>query len=147
MEKLNKCDVCGLVFEIPKEYCTEEEIFDGCPDVKCQGTYEEVIKCDSCNEWKPLDEIYKGICCECAEGKYTDRLGLDFIDKHQDYYLEERGIIKVEKEEKESLVEDLRKVFLERVDMDGDWNHKLEHLKEYVLDDMDEWIEFLKEEI
>lgn len=142
-----KCDTCGLIFETPKEYCTEEQIFAGCPDIQCQGTYTDVFKCSLCDEWKSHDEIHKDICYECAEKEYTDRLGLKYIEKYRDFYLDAYGVEKVDKDLKDALLDVLEKAYKESIDMDTDWNRKLARIKEYCLEFMDVWIEFLKEEV
>ncbi|GEM_PF-1638292 len=151
-----KCDECNAIFETPKEYCTEEQIFAGCPDTQCKGTYTDVFKCSLCDEWKSHDEIHKNLCYDCAEKEYTDRLGLKFIsEKHRDFFLEEYGILDpkngVDKDLKSNLVEVLEKDFVSLIDMETDWNHKLEVVKEYIFDSRndctDKWVEFLQEEI
>ncbi len=144
---MHKCDNCGKIFETPKEYCTEEQIFAGCPDTQCRGTYTDVFKCSLCDEWKPHDEIHKDICYECAEKEYTDRLGLKYIDKYKDFYLDAYGVEKVDKDLKSDLIDVLEKAYKESIDMDNDWNHKLARVKEYCLEFTDEWIKFLREEI
>lgn len=140
-----KCDDCGLVFEIPKEYVEPEQIYEGCPN--CRGTFTQAFKCRICDEWKPHYRIVDDICCDCARKAYTHRLGLKFVDSHKDFYLWRFSIAGFDRDLKSDLVEILENDFLSKIDMDTDWNHELKDLKEYCLDDMETWIEFLKEEI
>jgi len=140
---LYKCYHCNANFDRKDNTELKQDLCPGCGSTD----YVDAFKCEICGRYHFPSEIYKGICYECAEKEYTDRRGLEFIDKHKDFYLDHRGIFGIEKEEKDGVIEDLREKFLERIDMDDDQNHQLEHLKNYILEDMDVWIEFLREEI
>ena len=140
-----RCDECNKDFEELKALKDDAGVYYVSPC--CKEGYEEVYKCSLCGDYHYAEDIYKNICYKCAEKEYTNRLGLKFIDKHKDFYLEHRGIYEIDKEEKDGVIEDLKEKYLERIDMDNDWNHQLEHLKYYVLEDIDVWIEFLKEEL
>lgn len=153
-----KCLDCGRVFETPKEYVEEEQIYAGCPDRECRGAYVQAFKCILCEDWKEYDQIYYNICEECARMAYTPRLGLKYVDEFEptlkpldsydrSFYLWEYGIDKVDRDYKKRLIKILQNDFITKVDMDTDWNHELKDLKEYCLNDMDTWIDFLKEEI
>ena len=143
---MNRCMDCECIFNKVEVIKTSLGDMSVCP--ACGSTdYEEAFKCSICGSYKFGEDICKDICYKCARAEYTDRRGLEFIDKHKEFYLEHRGIYRVNREEKDGLIEDLRELYLSRVDMDSDWNKQLEHLKEYALGDMDSWIEFLGEEI
>jgi hypothetical protein len=142
-----KCLDCGQLFETPKEYIEEEKIYEGCPDRECRGAYLKAFKCSYCEDYKLYDEIYGDMCIECAEKEYTDRLGLKYLDSHKESYLDFYGVEQVDRDLKANLIEVLEKDYQSKIDMDTDWNHKLKDLKEYILNDMDEWVKFLKEEI
>jgi len=138
--------ICECIFnkvEVIKEDTGDINVCPACQSLD----YEEAFKCSICGSYKFGEDICKDICYKCARAEYTDRRGLKFIDNHKEFYLAHRGICEVEKEEKDSLIEDLRKLYLDRVDMDNDCNKQLKHLKEYVFEDIDSWIEFLREEI
>jgi hypothetical protein len=122
------------------------ELLNVCPGCNSTG-YEEAYKCDLCERYYFEEQIHNNICYKCAEKEYTDRLGLKWLDKHKEYFLEIWGIGNVDKELESDLIEVLEKDFLSKVDLDGDSNKQLEHLKNYILDDMENWIEFLREEI
>lgn len=106
----------------------------------------KLFKCKVCNKTKRAIDIYKNICYGCAENLYTNRLGLRYIEKHPEFYLHFYGIEKVDNVKKVELLEILEKEFLDKVDLEDDWNSQLAVLKEYVLEDIDEWIGFLDEE-
>jgi len=137
-----KCYHCNVNFD----HKDNTELKQGlCPG--CGGTnYINAFKCSICGKYHFPEETYKGICYKCAEAKYTNRLGLRWLDKHKEYFLNLWGIEKVDKDLKDDLIEVLEKDFLSKVDLDTDWNKQLSHLKNYILEDMDVWIEFLKEE-
>lgn len=143
---MHRCNECGTVFRHTKQYPEDTgEIFNVCP--QCRSTdYDIVFKCKICGEYFTADDIYKDICYECAEKEYTDRLGLRFIEKQKDFYLEYYGVEKVDKDLKSNLIEVLEKDFTSKVDMESDWNKQLKAVKEYCLDDIDIWFLFLGEE-
>ncbi len=143
---MHRCNECGTVFRHTKQYSEDTgEIFNVCPE--CNSTNHEIVfKCKICGEYINADDIYKDICYECAEKEYTDRLGLRFIEKQKDFYLEYYGVEKVDKDLKSNLIEVLERDFTSKVDMESDWNKQLKAVKEYCLDDMDIWILFLGEE-
>jgi DNA-directed RNA polymerase subunit RPC12/RpoP len=142
-----RCEECGRIFNKPVEIQEEHgEVFVVCPT--CLSTdYCNVFKCSLCDRYITYDEIHKDICYECATKEYADRLGLKFIEVNKDFYLDFYGVEKVDKDLKSNLIEILEKDFLSKVDMDTDWNKQLKSVKEYCLEDIDDWIEFLKEEI
>jgi len=127
---------------------TEEhgEKFNVCPE--CLTTaYDTVYKCRLCEEWIYSQNIRKDLCYDCAEKEYTDRLGLRFVEKYRDFYLDFYGVEKVDKDLKADLIEILEKEFLSKIDMDTDYNKYLARVKEYITDGyMDEWVDFLIEE-
>jgi hypothetical protein len=142
-----KCEE-GHIFVFPKvlqEPHGEEHL--GCPE--CQNNYEEVFKCRICGEWHEKYYINKTICHECAEKLYTDRLGLKFVDKHKrEFYLGcLNGIDKVYEEKETDLIKIIEKDFLEHIDMDNDWNGNLKEVKDFCMEDIDLFIDFLEEEI
>ena len=106
-----------------------------------------MFKCKICDELKQAKDIQGNICYECAEKEYTDRLGIKYLEKNRNCYLDIYGIEKVDKDKREDVIDVLEKDYLSKIDMDGDWNDMLRKLREYILDDMDDWIEFLEEEI
>lgn len=89
---------------------------------------------------------YKHMCVECAEEAYTDRLGLKFVEENRCFYLYFYGIEQVDRELRDKLIIILEKEFLNSIDMDNDSNGHLKILKEYCLDDMQDWIGFLEKE-
>lgn len=143
---MHRCDECETVFRHTKQYPEDTgEIFNVCPE--CNSTnHENVYKCKICGEYFTADDIYKDICYECAEKEYTDRLGLRFIEKQKDFYLEYYGVEKVDKDLKSNLIKVLERDFTSKVDMESDWNKQLKAVKEYCLEDIDVWILFLGEE-
>ena len=148
-----KCLDCGRLFEEPKEYVDADDdgrqyIWKGCPDRECKsGAYVRAYKCSICEEYKPGADIYHDICYECAEKEYTDRLGVKYLESHRESYLDFYGVEQVDRDLKNDLIDVLENDFLSKLDFDSDWNHKLKYLKEYILDDIDLWIDFLKEEM
>jgi len=143
---MNRCMYCECIFNKVEVIKTNLGDMSVCP--ACGSTdYEEAFKCSICGSYKFGEDICKDICYKCARAEYTDRRGLEFIDNHKEFYLEHRGIYEVESEEEAGLIEDLRELYLSRIDMDNDCNKQLKHLKEYIFEDMDSWIEFLGEEI
>jgi hypothetical protein len=143
-----KCDE-GHVFEEHKTYIEPHEEELRCCPVCGSEDYEMAFNCFVCGKWMRIHDIRKNICYECAEGKYTNRLGLKFIDKHKrDFFLGcLNGIDKMYKEKEDDLIAIIEKDFLEHIDMDTDWNGNLKEVKNFCMEDVDLWIDFLEEEI
>jgi len=142
-----KCSSCNTEFEKPFELNEDGEILNVCPE--CLDTdYYIVFKCLSCGKWIFPWNIENDICYECAEKEYTNRLGLKFIEKYKEFYLDFYGVEKVDRDLKADLIDILEKEFLSKTDMETDCNKYLERVKEYIFDGyVSEWITFLKEEI
>lgn len=144
----------GHVFEKPiallKDYFDRGEVMYGCPI--CGDGFEKAYQCRMCDEWFYGDEINKDICYECAKKEYTHRKGILFINRHkefylwlydiQDYYLE---FVK-KKYKKNGLIKVLERDFLQRIDLD-EQSDDLVALQDFCMDNIDEWIDFLVEEI
>lgn len=142
-----KCLECECIFNKAEQIKDDtSEILNVCPG--CHSTdYEEVQKCRICDKFHFENEMHGTICIKCAEECYTDRLGLKFIERHREFYLEYWGIEKVDEAFKDGLIDVLEKDFLQDIDFDNDMNQQLKKLKEYVLDDMEVWISFLEGEV
>lgn len=144
-----RCEECSKLFHRPVNFTEDTgEEFLVCPHCKTTS-YEEVIICLVCDTYKTKDSIQNHICYECARKKYTVRLGLQFLDSHEEYYLWYYGIEKIDKDTKQDVIEILKKHYLDNIDTENDWNHYLEELKNYILDieNIYDWIKFLEENI
>lgn len=86
---------------------------------------------------------YEGICADCAEEAYTDRLGLKFVEENRCFYLYFYGVELADRDLRDKLINILEREFLLSIDMDNDSNGHLKILKEFCLDDMYDWISFL----
>lgn len=69
-----KCIDCGTVFKHPETWQESRgeywgmpcsETVSGCP--VCRGDYEEVFKCEACDEYFPEDEMEGNLCESCYE--------------------------------------------------------------------------------
>lgn len=106
-----------------------------------------MFKCRICNDFKNANDMYGNICYECAEKLYTNRLGLQYLDKHRESYLDFYGIEKIDELLKTKLIDILEIDFQNKLDMDNDSNGQLSKLKEYILEDMYKWSKFVIMEV
>lgn len=130
-----KCLDCGRLFEEPAVWSEEEP--KGCPE--CGGTYGEAYQCVDCQEWYTADEAYyAGYCYNCAKQQYSKDLGLEYVAKDPyDFYC--KYIWGVDNQDPE-LMRILKEAFLSYWTAD-----KEELLREYCLEEMEYWIEYLQE--
>ena len=151
-----RCRDCETIFNkvepIPDG---EGAVMNTCPG--CNSTdYEEVTKCSNCGRYKFDEDLYEGICFDCAKAEYNVRRGNQFINKNrEDFFLTYWKIRTLDKnitpDEKEKLIATLESEFYNNIIFDDDSNYisadKEEAIKNYCLKDIESWIEFLKEEI
>lgn len=142
-----RCEECQLIFENAVEIHEEHgEIFEVCPECLSMD-YVEVVECPICNMALPNDETYHGLCEECIRGEFTNLRGLQFIEKHmREFYLDYTwGIERMDENLKNDLITVLEKEFLTNLDVDD--KDQLKDIKDFCLFDLDEWANFLKEEV
>ena len=69
-----KCYDCGATFDEPKTYREQMgehfgvpayDTFACCPH--CNGSFDEAVQCEKCEEYFFADELNDGICDECLE--------------------------------------------------------------------------------
>jgi hypothetical protein len=125
---------------------------------KCKAGFDElgtkrVVEHEEFWGTKVPHEQHYDCCPECGnenyievEELYTKKLGLRYLEKHKDFYLNYFGVEKVDKDLKADLIGILEKEYQQTLDMDTDWNKQLQHLKNYIFEYMEEWIVFLEAE-
>lgn len=108
---------------------------------------EDEVTCDSCGYsfFTTDKEVYRGMCHECAENKYTDTLGLEFISDFPTDFL--AGYWDIDLKGKDDLRDILHEIFIKAVTSDielGRTSTEREALKKYCLhDNIEYWIDFL----
>lgn len=142
-----KCEECYCIFKKPIIVLEDTgEEFNVCP--RCKTTsYDNVYECYICELYKHSHEIQGHICYECAKISYTDRIGLQFLDKHKEFFLWYFGIDKCDNDRKDKLIDILQNNFFDNIDFETDWNDNLRELRLYVLSDENlyDYINFLGE--
>ena len=144
-----RCHNCNVLFNKTEPIRQGTgEVFNTCPG--CNDTdYDEVWQCRLCNDWFYAHDITKHTCHECAKKAYNVHLGLKYVGQQKtDFFLYHLwGIERMDKDFQSDLSEILENRFIDELDLETDFNGHLKDLKEYCLDDIDSWIEFLEEEM
>lgn len=123
----------------------------GCP--RCGGEVEEAQECAICGEYHLEDDLTNGVCKDCAERMFYYDTALKYLqDKKllRDFFIVWYWQIcdsapDTENEEVDNLFVEL---FNQKVRYDTQTGKTilLGSLKEYVLDDIYDWTEFLRKE-
>jgi hypothetical protein len=119
----------------------------------CGGAVDEAKECEICGEYCAEDDLTNGVCKYCAIDEITYESALEYIKSKKmlrkfflEYYWD---AAKEAKEDEGSDVSALdlllEQTYLERVKTEKilGARHFFETIKDYILDDVDAWTEFL----
>lgn len=147
------CLECGEMFEDFTTWTEPHgEQLCGCP--YCKGAYEEAKECVVCGEYYLEEDLTNGVCEDCAERMFYYDTALKYLQDKK--LLREFFIVwywqicssapDTENEEVDNLFVEL---FNQKVRYDTQTGKTifLELLKDYVLDDIYCWTEFVAKEV
>ena len=86
-----RCENCGHLFEDGEQAVTYEthgfyqppyEEIHSCP--VCGGDFEDVHKCQECEEWHTEDELYDGWCEKCLVGTINYDTFFEYCEANKD---------------------------------------------------------------
>ena len=150
------CLECGRDFDNPSNW-TEPHGEDMCGCPYCGGCAEEAEECEICGEYHLEDDLINGVCKDCIEKEIEYDTALGYFknrnllcDFFLMYYWGCAGSIKDKEEYDSNEINDvLKNVFNEKSEAEKKigGNHFLKIIKEYILDDADDFSEYLREEV
>lgn len=138
----------GHLFEEPSHYQESREFwgmpcsesFACCPICK-DDEIDEAESCEICGEYFVEDEMWNKVCEICAKESFDRNLALRYVEEHREaFYLDYLWGITVSDEQKDKLINILEKEYLTNF---TEANEK--ELEEFCLDDLYDWVEFIKE--
>lgn len=146
------CEECGEVFEVPINWVEPHgEELSGCP--YCKGAYVEVIECSLCGDYHRDEDLYDGICIECIKNSIDYDCALDFLEQKE--LLAEFltvcwwEVAELANKVGRNALSDFEHIFKRTAASDKVSVHKpfLTAIQEYIIDVVDEWLDFIKKEL
>jgi methionyl-tRNA synthetase len=151
--KMYICVECGRIMENYSSW-TEPHGEDICGCSYCGGAVEEAEECAICGEYHSKEDLTNGVCKFCYEGQFDYEIALQ--------YLVEKKMLRhfflvwywqvasdVTDDENQEFDNTLISIFNAKVQEDEQTFRTAfySQLKDYILDDIYDWTEFLQEEV
>lgn len=146
------CVECGRLLEDHEyESWTEPhgEQMEGCP--YCYGALEEAYKCPICGEYFREEDLTNGICEDCAKNDFEYKTALKYLvetGRLREFFLVWYWQVTdgVSDDENAEFDNTLISIFNAKVQEDKETFRTAfySQLKEYILDDIYDWTEFLQ---
>lgn len=139
-----KCERCESEFEHPDivEFSNIGWKTGCCPECGCED-YHTVKPCLKCGENFDPDELINGFCENCANELYTEEIGLKYITSESYILKDALSYIYDCDCDDNMMCEALHQHFIKYFN-NKSYNFK-KALKEYCFDDLDHFIQFVKE--
>ena len=153
-----KCRDCERLFEEGEEIKMVEthglegppyEVWYACPHCH-SNDFEETEMCNECHSDEFSEDIYEGLCEDCAKNAITYELALEYIKETSSlaefflcfYYGTSDNVVEINS----SLENELEKIYWAKIDADKQSykNIFFDDVKEYIFDDLYNWAVFLK---
>ena len=147
------CLECGRDFENPSNWTEPHgEEMCGCP--YCGGCAEEAEECEICGEYHLEDDLTNGICKSCYEKQFDYEIALKYLVEKRllrNFFLVWYWQVAsdVTDDESEEFDNTLISIFKAKVQEDKKTFRTAfySQLKEYILDDIYDWTDFLEKEV
>lgn len=147
------CVECGRIMEDYSSW-TEPHGEDMCGCSRCGGEVEEAQECAICGEYHLEDDLTNGICKSCYEKQFDYEIALKYlIEKRllRNFFLVWYWQVASDTtdDESEELDNMLISIFKAKVQEDKQTFRTAfySQLKEYILDDIYDWTDFLEKEV
>ena len=151
--KMYICFECGRIMEDYRSWTEPHgENRWGC--IYCSGRIDEAVECEICNEYHLKEDLTNGVCQSCYEKQFDYEIALKYLVKKRllrDFFLVWYWKVAsdVTDDESEEFDNTLISIFKAKAleDIETFRTAFYSQLKEYILDDIYDWTDFLEKEV